>query len=89
MNNITLDEFKDIFKYLINNNKRLVEDGKYPIAIGIEGVAGLGKTTVLKDLADEMEMTCVKCNLAEFEEVSDLTGFPIKEYQIDCDGIQK
>ena len=76
MNNITLDEFKDIFKYLINNNKKLIEDG-------------LGKTTVLKDLADEMGMTCVKCNLAEFEEVSDLTGFPIKEYQIDCDGIQK
>lgn len=43
MNNITLDEFKDIFKYLIINNKRLVEDGKYPIAIGIEGAAGLGK----------------------------------------------
>ena len=43
MNNITLDEFKDIFKYLINNNKKLVEDGKYPIAIGIEGAAGLGK----------------------------------------------
>lgn len=43
MNNITLDEFKDIFKYLINNNKKLTEDGKYPIAIGIEGAAGLGK----------------------------------------------
>ena len=43
MNNITLDEFKDIFKYLINNNKKLIEDGKYPIAIGIEGAAGLGK----------------------------------------------
>ena len=49
----------------------------------------ISKTSVLKDLADEMGMTCVKCNLAEFEEVSDLTGFPIKEYQIDCDGIQK
>ena len=43
MNNITLDEFKDIFKYLINNNKKLIEDGKYPIAIGIEGSAGVGK----------------------------------------------
>lgn len=43
MNNITLDEFKDIFKYLINNNKKLTEEGKYPIAIGIEGAAGLGK----------------------------------------------
>ena len=43
MNNITLDEFKDIFKYLINNNKKLIEEGKYPIAIGIEGSAGVGK----------------------------------------------
>ena len=43
MNNITLDEFKDIFKYLINNNKKLIEEGKYPIAIGIEGAAGVGK----------------------------------------------
>lgn len=71
MNNITLDEFKDIFKYLIDNNRKLVADGKYPVAIGIEGSAGLGKTTVLQDLAKEMGMTCVKCNLAEFEEVSD------------------
>ena len=86
MNNITLDEFKDIFKYLINNNKRLVEEGKYPIAIGIEGAAGLGKSTVLKDLAEEMGMTYAQINLSELEETSDLCGFPIKEYQINCDG---
>lgn len=86
MNNITLDEFKDIFKYLIDNNKKLVADGKYPVAIGIEGAAGLGKTTILKDLAESMGMTYAQLNLAELEEVSDLTGFPLKEYEIDCDG---
>ena len=86
MNNITLDEFKDIFKYLITNNKRLVDEGKNPIAIGIEGEAGVGKTTVLQDLAKELGMTCVKLSLSELEEVSDMTGFPIKEYYVECDG---
>ena len=89
MNSINLEEFSEIFKYLIKNNKKLVEDGKYPIAIGIEGAAGLGKTSVLQQLAEDMHMTCVKLNLSELEEVSDLTGFPIKEYEIDCDGIKK
>lgn len=43
MNELTLNEFKDTFKYLISNNRRLIESGKHPIAIGIEGAAGLGK----------------------------------------------
>lgn len=41
-NTLTLDEFRDISKYLIKNNKRLIEKGDRPIAIGIEGEAGLG-----------------------------------------------
>lgn len=41
-NTITLSEFTGIAKYLIENNKRLIERGDSPIAIGIEGEAGLG-----------------------------------------------
>lgn len=81
MNNITLDEFSTIFKYIIENNKRLVENNKYPIAIGIEGTAGLGKTSVVEELANELSMTFIKLNLSQLEEVGDLTGFPIKEYE--------
>ena len=80
MNTITLDEFSNIFKYLIENNKRLVSEHKYPITVGIEGEAGTGKTSIIEQLAHEMEMTYIKINLSELEEVSDLTGFPIKEY---------
>ena len=85
-NSVTLDEFKNIFKYLILNNKKLVDQGKNPIAFGIEGEAGTGKTTVIQDLAKELGLTCVKVSLSELEEVSDLTGFPIKEFRVDCDG---
>lgn len=80
-NTITLGEFKEIFKYLIQNNKRLVECGNLPISIGIEGSAGIGKTMTLQALADELGYGYIRLNLAELEEVSDLTGFPIKEYQ--------
>lgn len=42
INTITLDEFKDIFNYLLDNNKRLVDEDKNPTAVGLIGEAGLG-----------------------------------------------
>ena len=82
INTITLDEFKEICNYLLDNNKRLVDEGKNPTAIGIIGSAGLGKTSVIQQIAENRGMTFVKLNLSELEEVSDMTGFPLKEYKI-------
>lgn len=81
MNQLTLDESKEILKYLIKNNEALVAAGGRPIALGIEGSAGLGKTSVLEQIAEELGYGYIRLNLAELEEVSDLTGFPIKEYK--------
>lgn len=80
-NTITLDEFSEIFKYLLNNNRKLIDSGKKPTAVGITGAAGLGKTTVIQDLAISLGMTFVKVCLSEIEEISDLVGFPLKEYK--------
>lgn len=82
INTITLEEFKDIFNYLLDNNRRLVDEGKNPTAVGILGDAGLGKTSLIQQIAEERGATFVKLNLSELEEVSDLTGFPIKEYKL-------
>ena len=38
-NEITLEDFKNVLGYLINNNRRLVDDGKFPISVGICGEA--------------------------------------------------
>ena len=81
-NEITLEDFKTVLGYLINNNRRLVDDGKFPISVGICGEAGVGKTTMIKDFANENKMTFIKLNISELEEIGDLTGFPIKEYKI-------
>lgn len=80
-NTITLEEFSEIFKYLLDNNRKLVDSGKKPTAVGITGAAGLGKTTIIQDLAASLGMTFVKVCLSEIEEISDLVGFPIKEYK--------
>ena len=71
INTITLDEFKDICNYLLDNNKRLIDEGKNPTAIGIIGSAGLGKTSVIQQIAENRGMTFIKLNLSELEEVSD------------------
>ena len=80
-NQITLDEWAETIKYLIKNNRDLVDAGDKPIAFGIEGSAGLGKTSMIEQIANELNYGYIRLNLAELEEVSDLTGFPIKEYK--------
>ena len=42
-NEITLNEFKEVLTYLLDNNKKLVDEGSTPIAVGVEGRAGVGK----------------------------------------------
>lgn len=80
-NEMTLKEFSSILNYLLDNNKKLQEEGKTPIAIGVEGPAGVGKTSVIQEIAEQRGMTFCKLNLAQLEEVGDLTGFPVKEFK--------
>jgi hypothetical protein len=81
-NEITLNEFKEILEYMITQNSKLQQQGKSPIAVGIEGPAGVGKTSIIEQIANEHSMTMCKLNLSQLEEVGDLTGFPIKEYYV-------
>lgn len=71
INTITLEEFTDIFNYLLDNNKRLVDNGWSPTAVGVVGSAGIGKTSIMQQIAESRGMTFVKLNLSELEEVSD------------------
>lgn len=89
MNEITLKEFAEIFKFIIENNRTLEDTGRHPICVAAEGACGLGKTTAIQELADELGATFVKINLSELEEVSDLIGFPIKEYEVEVEGERK
>ena len=79
---MTISEFTGVLNYLLDNNKKLQEEGQTPIAIGIEGAAGIGKTSLIQQVAEERGMTLCKLNLAQLEEVGDLVGFPQKEVML-------
>lgn len=86
MQELTLGEFKNILGYLIDNNHRLIDSGDTPISVCLEGEAGLGKTAVVQQLAEEKGMSFVKINLAQIEEPAELVGFPYTEYKIIVNG---
>lgn len=75
-----MGEVKPIIKYIIENNKKLQERGQYPVTIGIEGGAGIGKTSLLDTIAKELDCNYISINLSNITEPSDLVGYPIKEH---------
>ena len=76
-------ELKETLTYLIQNNRELQNDNLKPVAISICGPAGLGKTSVVEQLAEELDIKHVEIiNLAQLDELGDLVGIPIKQYQL-------
>ena len=79
---LNVEELKDFIKHMVGNNQHIQTQGKVPVAINIEGDAGLGKTSAIMQLGKEMNMQVVKLNLSQLEELGDLVGFPVKEFEI-------
>ena len=79
---LNVDELKNFIKHMVKNNQHIQAEGKVPVAINIEGDAGLGKTSAIMQLGNELNMQVVKLNLSQLEELGDLVGFPIKEFEI-------
>ena len=78
---ISLNRAKTLINYAIDNNIKLEEDGKAPIALSLEASAGIGKTSVVRQIAEERKMNFVKLNMAQLEEPGDLVGYPIVEFE--------
>jgi hypothetical protein len=79
---LNVEELKSFIKHMVKNNQHIQSEGKVPVAINIEGDAGLGKTSAIMQLGKELNMQVVKLNLSQLEELGDLVGFPVKEFQI-------
>lgn len=84
MNQIKLnvDELKSFVKHIVKNNQFIQAQGKVPVTVNIAGDAGLGKTSSILQLGKELGLNVVKLNLSQLEELGDLIGFPIKEFQV-------
>ncbi len=80
--NLNIDEVKGFVNHIINNNRFLQEQGKPPVAIEVVGESGIGKTSTVVELAKDSNLNFVKLNLAQIEELGDLVGFPVRQFQM-------
>jgi len=79
---LNVQELKDFLKHIVKNNQFIQNEGKIPVAVNIEGDAGLGKTSAIIQLGAELGINVVKLNLSQLEELGDLVGFPVKEFLV-------
>ncbi len=87
---LNIDELKNFINHMVVNNQFIQAQGKVPVAVNIEGEAGLGKTSSILQLAKELDMAVIKLNLSQIEELGDLVGFPFKEFEVENkDGAKK
>jgi hypothetical protein len=84
MNQVELDssEIKLFLEHIITNNRHIQEKGMTPVATEVIGDSGLGKTSLVLQVAKDLDIDCVKLNLAQIEEIGDLVGFPGREFQL-------
>jgi len=80
--NLNIDDLKGFVNHIIQNNRFLQAQGKPPVAIEVMGESGIGKTSTVVELAKEHGLNFVKLNLAQIEELGDLVGFPVRQFQM-------
>lgn len=92
---LNIEELKETLSYIIANNKELKKQNKKTTAVEVMGESGIGKTSTIIQIAEELGMDHVKLNLTMLEELGDLVGYPIKEYELckeeggECEWVSK
>jgi hypothetical protein len=79
---LNVKETKTFLKHIISNNRFLQQQNKPPVAVEVVGDSGIGKTSTIVQLANELDLHFVKLNLAQIEELGDLVGFPIRQFEV-------
>ena len=79
---LTLGEIKPILKYIINNNKSLHERGEFPVSVQLTSLPGIGKTSLVEQIASEIGANYIKKNLSQMSDPGELCGWPIKEHYV-------
>jgi len=80
--NLNVTELKGFVNHIISNNRYLQDNGKGPVSVEVVGESGIGKTSTIVELAKENDLAFVKLNLAQIEELGDLVGFPVRQFQM-------
>ena len=80
--NLNVTELKGFVNHIIKNNRFLQDQGKNSVSVEVVGESGIGKTSTIVELAQDNNLKFVKLNLAQIEELGDLVGFPVRQFQM-------
>ena len=75
-------DLKSFLNHIVSNNRFLQEQGKPVVSVEVVGESGIGKTSFIIQLAKELNVDFVKLNLAQIEELGDIVGFPIRQFEV-------
>jgi len=76
------NETYNILKSLVEANDAIMKAGGVPVSVSLVGTPGLGKTTICRELARDLNRDFFKLNLAQLTEPSELIGYYSKEYGV-------
>lgn len=79
---LNIEELKGFLSHIIKTNQKLQAQGKPCVSTEVVGESGIGKTSTMLQVAKENGLNYVKLNLAQIEELGDLVGFPIRQFQM-------
>jgi len=79
---LNANELKQFLTHIIENNRVIQKQDKIPVSVEVIGESGIGKTSTIIQLAKELELNFVKLNLSQIEEIGDLVGFPIRQFEM-------
>lgn len=79
---VNINELKEFLTHIVENNRYLQTKNQPPVSIEVIGNSGIGKTSSIIQLSDELGLDFVKLNLAQIEEIGDLVGFPIRQFEM-------
>lgn len=68
---LKVSEVKSFIEHIIKNNQELQKNGKKTVSLAVEGDSGLGKTSLVLQVAKDLGLNFVKLNLAQIEELGD------------------
>ena len=75
-------DLKSFLNHIVSNNRFLQEQGKPVVSVEVVGESGIGKTSSIIQLSKELNVDFVKLNLAQIEELGDIVGFPIRQFEV-------
>lgn len=86
---MTATQVDDFIQRFITATEKVVDSGFPVTTLCIEGPAGIGKTSIIKQAAQRCGYDFIKRNLGEAEDLGALFGYPIVQYLITKDGDEK